>query len=102
MLKEVSLTNFRNYKQITADTNATLVLILGANASGKTNFLESVYYLSKLSSFRASDNLLVKSQEDYFKIAADFDGKNMEIITQIAPRLAKSYKIDGQKIKKLN
>jgi DNA replication and repair protein RecF len=102
MIKNVSLTNFRNYAAADVDTNAELVLILGPNASGKTNFLESIYYLSRLKSFRAPDNLLVKSQEDYFKIEADFDGKNLEIVSQIFPKLARAYKIDGQKIKKLS
>jgi DNA replication and repair protein RecF len=102
MLESVSLTNFRNYKQAEFETDADLVLILGPNASGKTNFLETIYYLSRLRSFRAPDNLLVKSQEDYFKIAADFNGKNLEIITQVLPRLGRVYKIDEQKIKKMN
>jgi DNA replication and repair protein RecF len=102
MLESVSLTNFRNYKQAEFETDADLVLILGPNASGKTNFLETIYYLSRLRSFRAPDNLLVKSQEDYFKIAANFDEKNLEIITQILPRLGRVYKINEQKIKKMN
>lgn len=102
MLEEVFLTNFRNYKQAEVNTKADLVLILGANASGKTNFLESVYYLSRLKSFRAPDNLLVKSQEDYFKIGANFENKNLEIINQIQPKVARQYKIDDQKTKKLD
>jgi len=102
MIKEVSLTNFRNYKDVKIDTNADLVLILGPNASGKTNFLESIYFLSRLKSFRAPDNLLVKSQEDYFKIQGSFDGKNLEAIVQLFPKLARSFKIDEQKVRRLN
>jgi DNA replication and repair protein RecF len=71
-LTQINLKNFRNYSDAGVDTDADLVLILGPNASGKTNFLESIYFLSRLKSFRAPDNLLVKSQEDYFKIAASF------------------------------
>ncbi|HEX5429954.1 MAG TPA: DNA replication and repair protein RecF [Patescibacteria group bacterium] len=102
MIKEVSLTNFRNYQNVSADTAADLVLVLGPNASGKTNFLESIYYLSRLKSFRAPDNLLVKSQEDYFKIAAKFSEKDLEVVVQISPKLARQQKIDEQKIRKLN
>ena len=101
MLKQVSLTNFRNYKQLEIDLNAELVLIVGLNAAGKTNFLESVYYLSRLKSFRAPDNLLVSKQEDYFKIAGQFADQKLEAIVQIYPRTARSYKIDEQKIRKV-
>ncbi|MBX4205017.1 MAG: DNA replication and repair protein RecF [Candidatus Doudnabacteria bacterium] len=102
MLTKVSLINFRNYTEAGANVGADLVLILGPNASGKTNFLESIYYLSRLKSFRAPDNLLVKSQEDYFKIEAVYDSRKLEIITQLMPRVARQYKIDEQKIRKLN
>ncbi len=101
-LKRIALTNFRNYSEVSVDTDADLVLILGPNASGKTNFLESIYYLSRLKSFRASDNLLVKSQEDYFKIAGIFGDKNLEAVVQINPKLARQFKIDDLKVKRVN
>lgn len=100
-LSKVSLINFRNYKQAEVVTDADLVVILGANAAGKTNLLESIYYLSHLKSFRAPDNLLVTTQEDYFKITADYEGKNIESIVQVYPKLARSNKIDEQKIRRM-
>lgn len=102
MIKSVSLINFRNYKEVFVETNSQLVLILGPNAAGKTNFLESIYFLSRLKSFRAPDNLLVKSQEDYFKIVGDLDGKKLETIVQIFPKLARSFKLDDQKVRRTN
>src|SRR3989338_6465197 len=63
-LTNLTLQNFRNYKQISINVDADLVLILGENASGKTNFLESIYFLSRLKSFRAPDNLLITHQQD--------------------------------------
>ncbi len=54
-LKELSLTDFRNYKE---EKNFSfsdgINLILGPNASGKTNLLEAVVLLSAGKSFRAS------------------------------------------------
>lgn len=101
-LKSVSLTNFRNYKEVEVQTDAELVVIVGPNASGKTNFLESIYYLSRLKSFRAPDNLLVSKQEDYFKIVATLGEQKLESIVQIYPKLARSNKIDEQKIRRMN
>ena len=101
-LSRLELTNYRNYKAAAADTDADLILILGPNAAGKTNFLESVYYLSRLKSFRAPDNLLVSEQEDYFKIAGRYNESNLEVVVQTKPRFAKQYKINDNKLKKIN
>ncbi len=102
LLDKISLVNFRNYGKFETETNAEIVLITGPNASGKTNLLESVYYLSRLKSFRTSDNLLVKAQEDYFKIAGKFGGSDLEALVQLNPKFTRQYKIDGQKTPRYN
>lgn len=53
-LKELFLTNFRNYDQARFRFSEGINLILGPNASGKTNLLEAIYLLSAGRSFRAS------------------------------------------------
>jgi len=100
MLKRVTLENFRNYRRLEVDTDNSLVVVVGDNASGKTNFLESIYFLAYLKSFRAPDNLLVSRQEDYFKVAADYDGSRLEAVVQVNPGLRRGFKIDDQKIKR--
>ncbi len=101
MLSQVKLKNFRNYPQAEVKTNSDLVLILGENASGKTNFLECIYFLSRLKSFRSPDNLLVRGQEDYFNLSGQYDEKNLDIIIQIKPALRRLFKINEQKTKRL-
>lgn len=96
----VGLEKFRNYKKIQASVDSDLVLILGENASGKTNFLESVYFLSRLRSFRAPDNLLVKNQEDYFSLSGVYGEKRLEVSVQIQPVLKRQFKLDDQKTKR--
>lgn len=100
-LQSVELENFRNYKQIKVNTDSELVLILGENAAGKTNFLESIYFLSRLKSFRVSDNLLVKLQEDYFKITGKTDKQNLEVLVQVNPRAKRSFNIDKKKLSRV-
>lgn len=97
-LERISLENFRNYKKTEVETSSDLVLILGENASGKTNFLESVYFLATLKSFRSPDNILVKTGDDYFRIIASAEGKIFEASVQINPAPKKLFKIDGQKV----
>jgi DNA replication and repair protein RecF len=101
-LKSVYLENFRNYKRLEVGTDNTLVLVVGPNASGKTNFLESIYFLAYLKSFRAPDNLLVNSQEDYFKIVGKDSESKFEAVVQVKPVVRRGFKIDDQKIKKTN
>jgi DNA replication and repair protein RecF len=101
MLKSLYLENFRNYKRLEVDTDNDLVVVVGQNASGKTNFIESIYFLAYLKSFRAPDNLLVNSQEDYFKIVGQADENKLEAVIQVRPALRRGFKIDDQKIKRL-
>lgn len=56
-LRDLSLTNYRNCKELWLDLTSAKVLIIGKNAQGKTNILESIYFLSALKSPRTSNNV---------------------------------------------
>lgn len=45
-IRHLSLTNFRNYTRLELALPAQVVLLHGANAQGKTNLLEAIYYLA--------------------------------------------------------
>lgn len=45
-ISQLSLTNYRNYSRLTLDLPSGPVLLRGDNAHGKTNLLESIYFLS--------------------------------------------------------
>jgi len=45
-LTHLSLTNFRNYSRLELALNPGPTLLYGANAQGKTNLLEAIYYLA--------------------------------------------------------
>ncbi len=51
------LKNYRNCSDLKLDMNSAKILIIGKNAQGKTNILESIYFLSTLKSPRTSNNL---------------------------------------------
>lgn len=68
-LKELSLTNFRNYSQATVNFSPTLNVFLGKNAQGKTNFLEAIYFLALTRSHRTrSDKDLIHFDKDFLNL----------------------------------
>ena len=56
-LKDLRLTNYRNCKDLELNLNSLKILIIGKNAQGKTNILESIYFLSTLKTPRTSNNI---------------------------------------------
>ncbi len=55
-LTQLSLTNFRNFARLDVEVPRGSVLIVGANAQGKTSLLEAIYYLATFTSFHASSD----------------------------------------------
>jgi DNA replication and repair protein RecF len=51
-LKHLSLTNFRNFTRLDVDIPRRVVLLVGANAQGKTSILEAIYFLAAFTSFQ--------------------------------------------------
>ena len=71
-INSLRLTNFRNYKSVQQELSPGVNLILGENAQGKTNFLESIFFLSCVKSFHAkSEKELVLFGESDARIEAD-------------------------------
>ena len=67
--KTLELQNFRNYQSLNLKLDPHINIIVGKNGQGKTNILESLYYIAYLKSHRISDeNVLIKNGENGFKI----------------------------------
>ncbi len=52
-IKDLQLTNFRNFKKEMVRFKPGLIVVQGANAQGKSNLLEAIYHLCLGKSFRA-------------------------------------------------
>ena len=55
-LTRLILKNVRNYRDLAWEPGPGVNLLLGRNAQGKTNLLESIYYLSTFSSHRTGND----------------------------------------------
>jgi DNA replication and repair protein RecF len=69
VLANLRLRQFRNFNELELQIPAAGVAITGENGSGKTNLLESIYYLEIFRSFRgALDEQLVRFGADAFHV----------------------------------
>lgn len=68
-IKDLSLTNYRNYQKQSISFENKVNVILGENAQGKTNIMESIYVLGVAKSHRTTrDRELIYWDEEYAKI----------------------------------
>ena len=95
--KHLALNNYRNCKNIELDFNNNKTLIIGKNAQGKTNILESIYFLSTLKSPRTSNiKEFVNFDENNFSAEITIEKSNTEI------ELGIEYNLDKPKVLKVN
>ncbi len=68
-LKQLNLTNFRNYSHLNLDFDQKPTILIGNNAVGKSNILEAIYLLSTTKSLRVeTEDELIKDQNEFAKI----------------------------------
>ena len=71
-LNKIRLQDFRNYESLELDFSPGVNLIVGDNAQGKTNLLESIIYAGTGKSFRTQKNSeLVRFGADFAEILGD-------------------------------
>lgn len=69
-LETISLRHYRNYQSLETNFSPNLNIFLGKNAQGKTNFLESIYFLALTRSHRTrNDKELIHFQEKDLSIS---------------------------------
>ncbi|MFI3283567.1 MAG: DNA replication/repair protein RecF [Erysipelotrichaceae bacterium] len=66
IVKKIRLAHFRNYKELTLEFDEQLNIIIGKNAQGKTNLLESLVLLSTTRSHRLkNDQDMIEHHEEF-------------------------------------
>ncbi|HET6762839.1 MAG TPA: DNA replication/repair protein RecF [Longimicrobiaceae bacterium] len=82
-LSRLHLRSYRNFAEQSVELPPQGVAIIGDNGQGKTNLLESIYYLEIFRSFRgAPDEQLVRFGEEVFRVEGtlrDGDGRERTI-----------------------
>ena len=102
-IKELELTNFRNYKEQKVSFSRDVNIFIGKNAQGKTNLLEGIYLNAFGKSFKnVKDKELIRFGEEYCRIRTVSENEEGENTTEIVIKNdgRKGIKKDGIKVKR--
>ncbi|RFU66953.1 DNA replication/repair protein RecF [Bacillus sp. V59.32b] len=102
-IENIKLKNYRNYTDLEVSFENKVNVILGENAQGKTNVMESIFVLAMAKSHRTSnDKDLIRWDAEYAKIEGRVRKKNtslpLELIISKKGKKAKSNHIEQQKL----
>ena len=83
-LRNVTYRNFRNYESLHLQFSEGVNLITGANAQGKTNILEGIYFLSTAKSHRTNrDDELIQRGKLWFYLKGQVSSKSLSNVVEI-------------------
>lgn len=71
MITDIRLQYFRSYEDASFEFEDGVNIIIGPNASGKTNLLEAILMICRGKSFRAKDQELIAHTNEWARIDAD-------------------------------
>lgn len=100
MIKSIQLNNFRSYKAVKVDLSENINVFIGKNGQGKTNLLESIYFISNIRSHRTKNDLdLIKVNENFSRIIVEKQAFINEEIMCVIHDKGKYFSINGNAVK---
>mgnify|MGYP003668968320 FL=1 len=73
-LKNLSIINFKNYKEASLTFHSNVNCFVGNNGGGKTNLLDAIFYLSfSKSYFNPADSQIITHEEPFMVVQGDFN-----------------------------
>lgn len=103
-VRDIALKNYRNYGELKLENFGSVNLMIGRNAQGKTNMLESLFVLALTKSHRTSkDRELISFGEDSAYAGCNVEKKygNVHLELTLSPK-GKKAKINGLEQRKLS
>ncbi|MFO1442296.1 DNA replication/repair protein RecF [Bacillus sp. Bva_UNVM-123] len=102
-IEHLLLKNYRNYEELEIQFENKVNVILGENAQGKTNVMESIFVLAMAKSHRTSnDKDLIRWDEEYAKIEGRIKKAHgslpMQLVISKKGKKAKCNHIEQQKL----
>lgn len=103
-LKKLSLQHYRNYDEVFFESGHMVNIIVGPNAQGKTNLLESIFVMALTKSHRThQDRELIQWEHPHTLLHAEVDKKYGSVTLDLTiSQQGKKAKINGLEQKKLS
>lgn len=99
-LRQVEARDFRNIARLDYHPEPGLNILLGDNAQGKTNILESIYVLSTGSSFRTGqDKNMIAYEKEAFILRGryNYNDRDIESVVSYNLNAGKNYLVNSKK-----
>lgn len=81
MIQKIRLTNFRNFKSKLLSFSDKITVILGVNATGKTNILEGIFLLATGKSFKAKiEEEMINHKESLARVKGKLESTILEVV----------------------
>ena len=103
ILKKIKLVNYRNLVKQEVNFSKNINIFIGDNAQGKTNLLESIYFLALTKSYRTNDLNLINKDSMSSKVKGDIkDGSISKSLSVEISENGKTVKINNNEINKIS
>ena len=103
IIKKIKVVNYRNLLKQTINFDKKTNIFIGDNAQGKTNILESIYFLALTKSYRTNDSNLINKNEEFTKVTGDI--RDTGIFKSLSVELnnsQKKVKINNNDVSKIS
>jgi DNA replication and repair protein RecF len=81
VVKKLSVQNIRSHDKFAISLSPTITVITGLNGSGKTSLIEALYIALQGSSFRGSDNDILRHKSLWWRVDIELDNFVKRVIT---------------------
>ena len=102
-INQLELSEFRNYESLSVEFDASVNILYGDNAQGKTNVLEAIYLCGTTKSHKGSkekEMIRLSSEESHIRMQIEKAGIPHRIDMHLRKNKAKGVAIDGIPIKR--
>lgn len=102
MISNLRLQHFRSYGDASFEFEPGVNIVVGPNASGKTNLLEAILVLARGTSYRAKDIDLVQFKRKWGRLDGGFDSHDRTLkLIKGGEVVDKSFTLDAKTYKRL-
>ena len=102
MLSDLRLQHFRSYNNTSFELSKGVNIVVGPNASGKTNLLEAILVLCRGNSYRAKDTELIQFEQPWSRLDATINDNTVRTVKLFNNQTpSKLFEINKKEYKRL-